>query len=186
MVSSWWAVAAIAALFAVPVLAGGAGEGGAPPEPAGYRMEDYRAPTPALLTGAVTVSDDEAMSFWKSNAAIFIDVMPRPVRPPNLPEGTIWRQPERRNIPGSAWLPNTGYGVLNAPVTEYFAGNLRRLTGGDKDKPLLIYCLENCWMSWNAARRALGLGYRKIYWYPAGTDGWARIGGALEVAEPVP
>ena len=154
MVRRCLAVAAIAALFAVPVLARGAGEGDAPPEPQGYRLDDYRAPTPAALTGAVTVADEEAMALWKSGEAIFIDVMPRPVRPPNLPEGTIWRQPERRNIPGSAWLSNTGYGVLNAPATAYFADSLHRLTGGGKDRPLLIYCLKNCWMSWNAARRA--------------------------------
>jgi PQQ-dependent catabolism-associated CXXCW motif protein len=164
-----------------------AGEGralDAPPEPSGYRLSDYRAPTPAGLTGAATVSDDEAMALWKSGNVQFIDVLPRPVRPANLAEGTLWRQPERRNIPGSAWLPNTGYGVLSAPVADYFTDNLVRLTGGDRDKPLLIYCLENCWMSWNAAKRALQLGYRKVYWYPAGTDGWARIGGALELAEP--
>jgi PQQ-dependent catabolism-associated CXXCW motif protein len=160
--------------------------GDAPPEPSGYRLSDYRSPTPAALTGGVTVTDDEAMSLWKSGLALFIDVMPRPVRPPNLPAGTVWRQPERRNIPRSAWLPNTGYGVLSDPVTDYFASSLAHLTGGDREKPILIYCLADCWMSWNAARRALQLGYRNVYWYPEGTDGWTRIGGKLETAQPVP
>jgi PQQ-dependent catabolism-associated CXXCW motif protein len=161
-------------------------EADAPPEPSEYRLSDYRSPTPDSLTGANTVSDSNAMALWKAKEALFIDVMPRPVRPANLPAGTVWRQPGRQNIPGSAWLPNTGYGVLSDPIANYFADNLLRLTGGDKEKPVLIYCLENCWMSWNAAKRAIGLGYRHVYWYPAGTDGWTRIGGPLEEAEPVP
>ena len=158
----------------------------APPEPSTYRHEAYRAPTPVTLTGARTVSDAEAMTLWKSGTTLFIDVMPRLARPAKLPAETVWRQPERLNIPGSAWLPNTGYGVLSDPVAEYFTASLKRLTGGDKAKPVLIYCLENCWMSWNAAKRALELGYVTVYWYPAGTDGWARRGGSLEMAEPVP
>ncbi len=175
------AAALCASLSAFPAVAGDA-----PPEPSGYRMSDYLSPTPDGLTGAATVSDSEVMALWKSGSALFVDVMPRPLRPPNLPAGTVWRQPERRNIPGSAWLPNTGYGVLSDPVADYFARSLARLTGGDREKPLLIYCLADCWMSWNAARRALQLGYRTVYWYPEGTDGWTRIGGPLETAEPIP
>lgn len=158
----------------------------APPEPADYRLKDYRAPTPSGLTGATTVSSEEAMALWKSRSALFIDVLPRPVRPDKLPADTIWHPPERRDIPGSVWLPNTGYGVLSAAMKDYFAENLARLTKENREQPILIYCLENCWMSWNAAKRALTLGYRKVYWYPAGTDGWERIGGRLKSAEPVP
>lgn len=158
----------------------------APPEPAGYRLKHYRAPTPASLTGATTVSSDEAMALWKSRSTLFIDVMPRPVKPDKLPADTIWHPPERRNIPGSVWLPNTGYGVLNPAMKTYFEDNLTRLTRGNQEQPILIYCLENCWMSWNAAKRAIALGYRNVYWYPDGTDDWERIGGMLESAEPVP
>ena len=157
-----------------------------PEEPPGYRNDNYRTPTPARLTGAITVSDDEAMKHWQSKRTLFIDVMPRPERPPKLPAGTLWRQPKRENIPGSYWLPNTGYGVLSPKVEAYYRDSLKRLTEGDLTRPILIYCLENCWMSWNAAKRALAFGYRNVYWYPAGTDGWARIGGPLENAEPLP
>ena len=37
---------------------------------------------------------------------------------------------------------------------------------------LVFYCLRSCWMSWNAARRALAIGYTNVVWYPDGTDGW--------------
>jgi rhodanese-related sulfurtransferase len=40
-------------------------------------------------------------------------------------------------------------------------------------------------MSWNAAKRALALGYRKVLWYPEGTDGWSRRGLPLERRTPL-
>jgi PQQ-dependent catabolism-associated CXXCW motif protein len=180
------AAAFMSASGVAEVRAGQAGAGEmAVSEPSGYRLNDYRAPTPAGLANATTVSNEKAMALWKSKAVLFIDVLPRLVRPANLPAGTIWRQPERLNIPGSVWLPNTGYGVLSPAAEAYFSRSLARLTKANKDQPILIYCLENCWMSWNAAKRALKLGYHKVYWYPAGTDGWTRIGGDLESAEPL-
>ena len=35
-------------------------------------------------------------------------------------------------------------------------------------------------MSWNAAKRALALGYTHVAWYPEGTDGWAAADLPLE------
>jgi hypothetical protein len=33
--------------------------------------------------------------------------------------GTIWRDKPRLNIPGSVWLPDTGYGALAAATEDY-------------------------------------------------------------------
>jgi PQQ-dependent catabolism-associated CXXCW motif protein len=76
------------------------------------------------------------------------------------------------NIPGSIWLPDTGYGDLAPATQEYLRMNLERATGGDRTRPLVIYCLRDCWMSWNAAKRILSMGYTHVAWYPDGTDGW--------------
>ncbi len=156
----------------------------APPEPSGYRTHDYRAPTPATLAGARVVTTAEAESLWRDKTAIFIDVMPRPPRPPDLPPGTVWRDRPRANIPGSIWLPDTGYGEL-APSTEvYLRSNVERVTGGDRTKLVVVYCLRDCWMSWNAARRLVAMGYGKVAWYPEGTDGWTDA--LLPVADAQP
>lgn len=157
----------------------------APAEPMEYRLDDYRAPTPATLRGGKAVSNDEAMMLWKSSRILFIDVMPRPRKPDNLPPKTLWRYPARKNIPGSIWLPNTGYGVLNAATAAYFRNHLERLTKGNRTAPVLFYCLKNCWMSWNAAKRAIELGYSNVYWYADGSDGWSEIRGELQAAQPV-
>jgi len=158
----------------------------APPEPENYRVDDYRAPTPDSLKGARTVSTEEAEKLWRSKTAVFIDVMPHVPKPKNLPPGTIWRDKPRLNIPGSTWLPDTGYGKLAAATEAYLAAGLATATGGDRAKPIVVYCLRNCWMSWNAAKRALASGYANIIWYPDGTDGWQEADLPLEKAQPVP
>ena len=167
--------------FALPVLLADA-----PKEPDGFRMGDYRSAVPATLAGAVVLKTERALELWDAKAARFIDVLPRPPKPAGLAEGTVWRPPERRNIPGSEWLANVGFGKLNPQVSNYFKTNLERISGGDVNAPLVFYCLAKCWMSWNAAKRALGYGYTSVYWYPDGSDGWAIAGGTLEISEPVP
>src|SRR5712664_120882 len=138
------------------------------PEPEGYRTDNYRAPVPATLAGA----------------RVFIDVLPHAPKPQNLPAGTIWREKPRLNIPGSIWLPDTGYGTLAAATEDYLRHGLARASGGNRATLLVIYCLTDCWMSWNAAKRALSYGYRNVAWYPEGTDGWQRAD--LPVAESQP
>jgi PQQ-dependent catabolism-associated CXXCW motif protein len=157
---------------------------GPPPEPSGYRMEDYRSATPATLQGAHVLSTAEAQAEWEKHDAAFIDVLPRPPRPAGLPAGTLWHPKERDDIPGSVWLPDTGYGALAPVMADYFERGLQQATGGRRDRPLVFYCLANCWMSWNAAKRALSLGYSRVAWYPDGTDGWAGQGLPLEMRTP--
>jgi PQQ-dependent catabolism-associated CXXCW motif protein len=157
-----------------------------PPEPPGYRTDDYRAATPATLAGARVVTTAEVEALWQNKAAIFIDVLPRPQRPPNLPPGTIWRDPPRSNIPGSIWLPNTGYGRLLPATEEYLRTHVERVTGGDRTKLLVVYCLRDCWMSWNAAKRLAAMGYANVAWYPDGTDGWTDALLPVADAQPAP
>ncbi|WP_425483245.1 PQQ-dependent catabolism-associated CXXCW motif protein [Aurantimonas aggregata] len=154
-------------------------------EPDDYRMDDYRAPVPSTLAGG-TVVDTAAAKALHDRGVPFIDVLPRPPRPQNLPEDTIWRPNPRENIPGSLWLVDTGYGAL-APVMErYFFDGLAAATVGDRAAPVVIYCQRDCWMSWNAARRAIAAGYTAVHWYPDGTEGWAEAGLPLVAAEPEP
>ena len=177
--------AARVALIAVLVAAAQAAVAGVA-EPEGYRLEDYRSPVPTTLRGARVIGTIEAEKIWRGQQAIFVDVLPRPPRPRDLPPGTLWRDKPRANIPGSIWLPDTGYGEL-APVTaDYFLKGLDKATGGDRARMLVLYCLADCWMSWNAAKRALALGYSDVAWYPEGTDGWLAAGLPLQDAMPEP
>jgi PQQ-dependent catabolism-associated CXXCW motif protein len=156
------------------------------PEPGGYRMDDYRAPTPATLKGARVLTTREAADLWRAGTAVFIDVMPQPPQPAGLPPGTIWRDKPRRNIPGSIWLPDTGYGALAAATEDYLRNGLVQASGSDQTKTLVFYCQKDCWMSWNAAKRALEFGYRNVAWFPDGGDGWQDAGLPLADAQPAP
>jgi PQQ-dependent catabolism-associated CXXCW motif protein len=175
-------VAAIgfAVLVAAPAVAEPA------PEPEGYRLSDYRAAVPATLRGARVIDTPQAFEIWREKAAIFVDVLPRPPKPAGLPPDAVWRDRPRFDIPGSVWLPETGYGELPPAALGYFERGLARATAGDKSRPLVFYCLADCWMSWNAAKRALALGYSDVSWFPQGADGWAAASHPLEPREPEP
>jgi PQQ-dependent catabolism-associated CXXCW motif protein len=168
------------------VWASAAGAETTPSEPDGYRTENYRAPTPASLKGAQVLSSAEAHALWQANRAIFIDVLPQAPRPQNLPKDVVWRDKPRYDIPGSVWLPDTGYGRLAPQTQAYFMDGVRKASAVDSHRMLVFYCQRQCWMSWNAARRALELGLGKIAWYPEGADGWAQAGYPLEARAPEP
>lgn len=171
-------LAALAAL-----LMAGATAAAPPPEPQGYRGEPYRAPVPATLTGA-TVLDLGGLEDWRARGAVLIDVMPQVRKPENLPEGTLWRQPSHYTIPGAVWLPDTGYDRLAPQDEAAFFAALDRLAEGDKAAPLVFFCKADCWMSWNAAKRAVLGGYTRVGWFPEGADAWLREGEDLVPAMP--
>jgi len=146
-----------------------------------YRMGDYRAPVPLDLAGAVTLDTDEARDLLAQGDVVVLDVLPAPRRPSD----GVWLVPKPRlSLPGAVWLANTGYGDLSPAMRDWFAGQLETLSGGDKARPLMFFCVIDCWMSWNAAKRALSLGYARVYWYPDGSDGWEFAGLPLERVEP--
>lgn len=177
-----------AALVLAFVLSGAAARADPPavPEPSGYRLDDYRAPTPATVAGGQTIDTAEAETLWRQGQAVFVDVLPAPRRPPGLRPEAVWKPLPRRDIPRSLWLPDVGRGALNPALDAYFRNSLAGAAQGDKDRPLVFYCLAECWMSWNAAKRAAALGYRRVYWYRDGTDGWERARLPLAEATPAP
>ena len=155
-------------------------------EPEGYRTEDYRAPVPDTLAGARVLTTAEAEAIWRAKSGVFIDVLPRPPKPSNLPAGTIWRDKPRLNIPGSIWLPDTGYGELAEATENYLRQGLVHASGGNRAALLVVYCQADCWMSWNAAKRVLSYGYSNVAWYPDGTDGWERANLPMVESQPEP
>lgn len=175
----------IEAVLVALLIAAPACQAGGVPEPAGYRTEAYRAPVPDTLSGATVVDAAQARSLWEDGETAFVDVFPRPPKPDNLPEGTLWIDKPRETVPGAVWLPNTGHGLLPEDRRAYLEDGLAAVTGGDPEAPVLFFCQANCWMSWNAAKRAVEeLGYTAVYWFPEGLDGWAAEGLPLERMQP--
>ncbi|MEK0084494.1 PQQ-dependent catabolism-associated CXXCW motif protein [Benzoatithermus flavus] len=154
--------------------------------PDGYRLDHYRAPTPDRVPGAVTLDTAGIAALLERERPVLIDTTPA-LRTGETDFSGEWLvAQERRDLPGSLWLPNIGYGSLDATMERYFRQNLEQATGGDRERAVVFYCYLDCWMSWNAAKRAAAWGWRRVYWYPEGTDGWAAAGRPLTRAEPVP
>jgi PQQ-dependent catabolism-associated CXXCW motif protein len=144
-----------------------------PPEPEDYRKDDYRAPTPETVAGGVVLDTASAHQLWKSGEAA------------NLPASAFWMPLPHRDIPGSRWLPDVGRGALSPELEGYFRQQLEAATNGRKDVEVVFYCLADCWMSWNATKRAASWGYTQLYWYRDGTDGWEAAKLPMENTEPV-
>jgi len=146
------------------------------PEPAGYRLDDYRNPVPATLKGAIVLDAPGLHHLMLTKPLVVIDVLPQPPRPANLPATTLWHPPTRLDIPGSVWLANTGYGQLSPEMETYLRNALAGLSLGDMAHPLAFYCEAQCWMSWNVAKRAVAYGYKHVYWFPGGMQAWRAAG----------
>lgn len=173
-------------LAALALLAATVAHAEVPPEPEGFRGPPYAAMVPATLAGAEVADDARAAELHAGGQAVFVDVMPRDVKPADLPEGTIWRDKPRLSIPGALWLPNTGYEALSPEEEAYLRAGLEHATGGDPARPLVIFCRAECWMSWNVAKRALGYGYTRVIWYPDGPEGWQSLPGNPPLVEIQP
>ena len=155
-------------------------------EPSDYRLENYDDVVPDTLKGAVVVEAEEVLALRDVQNAVIVDVIPAQRAPDFLPEGQLWIPVPHMGVPGSIWLPDTGYGVLSEVTERYFLDHLAAATEDDKSRAVAFYCRDNCWMSWNAAKRAIEHGYTQVYWFTEGTDGWFDAGFEFEQLQPAP
>ncbi|MEO8136018.1 MAG: rhodanese-like domain-containing protein [Betaproteobacteria bacterium] len=81
----------------------------------------------------------------------------------------------------AAWASTAGN--FEDPTQQRMAQMLRQVTRGKVDAPVVFYCLSpQCWMSYNAALRAIRLGYKNVLWYRGGVEAWKNAGLPLGVA----
>ena len=154
--------------------------------------EPYRSPPYHALTtttppkGVERIDAHQLELLMHRGNFVLIDVFGALFREESLFFEGDWLISEpRKNIPGSEWLPNVGKESLDALFKQYFEIELQRLTENDKNKEIVFYCIEDCWMSWNASKRANAWGYSRVMWFREGVDGWLDRGGRLESSQPV-
>lgn len=74
-------------------------------------------------------------------------------------------------------VPAAQGGSFTDNTQREFGEYLQTIAKGDKSRPLVLYCEGvNCWMSYNAALRAIKLGYQKVMWYRGGLEAWQQAG----------
>ena len=132
------------------------------------RVGDYEAPTPTHVAGATTITTRQLRDMMLSS------------RPPLLIDVLDGNQTV--SLPGAIWLRGAGLGSgLDDQVQAKLGARLAALTDGDKEKPVVFFCLsKTCWLSHNATVRALALGYSKVYWYRGGRNAWRAAGLELD------
>jgi PQQ-dependent catabolism-associated CXXCW motif protein len=152
----------------------------------GYRIARYRAPVVEPPPGAKRIALEDLDRLVAREKAVLLDVTPSDGGGPDPATGA-WRTVKpHHHIPGSVWLPDVGKGTLEARLERYFRAELARLTAGDSARPLIVYCQADCWMAWNAAKRAASYGYSAVHWYPEGRDGFTDDDRPLAPATPLP
>lgn len=151
--------------------------------PDGFRMDDYRAPVPDTVPGAIVLDTAALQALIAANGAILIDVLPAPRRPDSMRPGIPWLPARHESLPGSLWWPEVGRGALPPTTMARLQQRLIEVTAEHAGRIVVFFCLPDCWMSWNAARRAAAMGFR-AGWYPDGIDGWRVAGLPLASIQP--
>ena len=156
------------------------------PEPDGYKLDHYRDPVPGTIHGGRVIHVRALADLMAGTHPVLIDVLPAPVRPPGESPDRPWLPLPHKDIPGSLWLPDVGRGALSPVLDTWFRERLAVATSGNRSVPVVFYCLSQCWMSWNATKRAISYGYKNAIWFPEGADGWEKAGGPVQTAQPEP
>ena len=120
-------------------------------------------PTPARLPGGQVITTKSLLALVQGRQAPFIlfDVLGQPDMLPDA-------------VP-AAWLAQAG--TFDDAVQQQARQLFGQRTHGRKDVALVFYCQSReCWMSYNAALRAVHAGYTNVLWYRGGIEAWKFAG----------
>jgi len=152
----------------------------------GYRSDHYLSPIPDALPGGRVLTLKETLTLYTDPDVVLIDVLSAGDVEPDPFDGSWSIDDPHNNIPGSVWLPNVGRGYLDETMSRYFEEQLSQSSKKNFDAQLIFYCIDDCWMAWNAAKRAMTLGYTNVSWFRRGMTVWEPGNHPVAVARAVP
>lgn len=141
------------------------------PEPAGLYQGAMHGYTPNTVTGGTVIDTAGLAKLVEQKHPLLLDVAEKDRKPPSMGKDTPWF-PIHRTIPGAVFLQGGGSGTEDPAYARAFEARVDALAGGDKDKPIVTFCHPDCWGSYNAAKRLIGLGFKHVYWDREGVEGW--------------
>ena len=129
------------------------------PATAQLRTVGYHSPTPLKIPGGKVVTTLELKAMLEREPRPYvIDVL----------GGNI-----HRTVAGAFWMIGAGAGDMSNEEEKRFAEAIAKFAGGDRSRPLVFLCVDaECWLSYNAALRAIALGYTNVMWYRGGIAAW--------------
>jgi PQQ-dependent catabolism-associated CXXCW motif protein len=118
--------------------------------------------TPTSIPGGHVITT-EALANLNRSALLLIDA---------------WNDQQHPTLPGAIRFPYAGSpGNFYDQVQAGFQRALAMRTNNNPQQPLVFFCAGvECWESYNAALRALWIGYREVYWYRGGVTSWQAAG----------
>lgn len=132
--------------------------------PRGLHDGAPHGPTPTTIPGGQVITTKGLLPLINGAAGmpvVVLDILGAPQQLPNAVQA----------------VPAAQGGSLNDQTQQGFGQFLQQVTRGNRDTPLVLYCQgPQCWMSYNAAVRAIALGYRNVLWYRGGLEAWAKAG----------
>ena len=116
--------------------------------------------TPMSIPGARRITTQDLKDL--SQRALVLDVLDE--------------QSGHYTIPGAIHLPgagNYGNGHFDDRLQDKFQTVLSRLVSRNPGKPIVFFCASSqCWESYNAALRAMKMGFENVLWYRGGLLSW--------------
>jgi PQQ-dependent catabolism-associated CXXCW motif protein len=176
------AALAMAAATAPPPSVGGVSV----PEPSGFWTGPINSAVPASISGGKVIHTKRVAALLKEGSVVVVDVSNAPRRPENMAPSAPWLPLPHHAIPGAIWIPGAGLGEPPPSIDQFYHDQLARLTANDPGRAIIVYCHERCWLSWNGAKRAIRYGYRNVYWFPDGIEGWRKAKLPTAVVQPEP
>jgi PQQ-dependent catabolism-associated CXXCW motif protein len=145
----------------------------------GYRSGQYRAPVDRAPEPARKLPLAKALRMVAGRDALFVDVA--------MPENGLrdakgeWRLAlPHSSIKGAIWLPAAG----KAPLDSEAWAKLQAIAAARPKAPVVLFCHQDCWMGWNAARRLAREGRADVFWLEEGVEGWSAAGGPTATLHP--
>ena len=82
-------------------------------------------------------------------------------------------------------MHGAGAGDLSPDESRRFVSAMAKFAAGDKGRPIVFFCADaECWLSYNAALRAIAAGYTNIMWFRGGIAAWLHAGFRMSQADP--
>lgn len=135
------------------------------------RPSAYHAPTPRQIPGGRVVRTVELKSLLEQE--------PRPYLIDVLGGGV------HRTIAGAFWMAGAGAGDMSKEEESRFVETIAKFAGGDRNRALVFFCSDSeCWLSYNAALRAINAGYTNIMWYRGGLAAWLHAELPMQSSDP--
>lgn len=123
----------------------------------------FHGPTPTSIPGGrvITTNQLQSMVMNGQNNTLIFDVLDGQQYLPGA-------------IPASQ---GAAPGNFSDQTQQRMGQFLSQVTRSNKQMAMVFYCQNSyCWMSYNAALRAINMGYQNVYWYRGGIEAWQQQG----------